>query len=232
MNRINEQRLKERIRINSELNSISKQKTQTEGRIQNYRSSKGDEKFIRRNIDKLSVYISEYDEKITNLTARLEKLEAGELDKEMFEDLQNNTRIINEKNQIKINAKKIIREEDKEVQKKSKEYYIQGRQEDKKDKSWYYNSAYNHFNKSIDTLPDYIAIDLKRMPCNQGYVWRNVYFFGQQPKQSETFKVTENKKGYKIIHLWNKDYEKKYKKYNKTNKIEEISYVSRWKNPN
>ena len=45
--------------------------------------------------------------------------------------------------------------------------------------------------------PDWMVSDLKRMPNNEGYVFKNIWFFGEKPMIGNTSKVTEANKGYK-----------------------------------
>jgi len=220
----------ERIRINSEILSLQKKLDHTDSRVQNFKNSKFDQAFVKANIEKLVSSVDEYNESISTLTARLSSLENGELDGELDRIRKDNTSVVNEKNKIKMAAKLVIKEANEIKKEHSKNYYDQQRKSDRVTKDWYYASAQRHFFKAATTIPPYMSRDLKKMPCNEGFSWKNVYFFGNNKATSQTnFKITDNRKGHKVIHTWNPTIEKKFKKFNQTGKIELISSIKRVK---
>ena len=61
--------------------------------------------------------------------------------------------------------------------------------------------GYRHYWNAIDTLPPYMEKNLKEMPNNKGYRWRNVVFYGALPanENHSTIIFEKNPKGL-IIH--------------------------------
>ena len=68
------------------------------------------------------------------------------------------------------------------------------------------NRGYKHYWNAIDTLPSYMEKNLKEMPNNKGYRWRNVVFYGALPPQEEnsTIIFEKNPKGL-LIHEYKLD---------------------------
>jgi hypothetical protein len=206
-------RLFEKIRINEELRMTTKYNEQDTLNLVKFRGMNASDNYVITQIKKVTEMISTRTEKLNELNTRLEKLENGELDEEMIATMKQNTVEMKEKGAATIVRKKEAKAVDAEDSKKSKEFYQQERKSDKQDKSWYYKSAERHFNKSCDSIPEYMIRELKKMPSNNGYVWRGVYCFGSRnPTSATEFKVTENQKGKKIITHWNKTHISVYEK--------------------
>lgn len=61
----------------------------------------------------------------------------------------------------------------------------------------------NFYKKLLDieaTLPEYIVRNLKNLPNNRGYIWRNVYYYGEREADSNVVYMTEPKKGFVFLH--------------------------------
>ena len=72
----------------------------------------------------------------------------------------------------------------------------------------------------MDTLPEYINNNLKTMPNNKGYVWRNMYFYGFLPKENNNVTILfEKRKDVLIIHEIDDKYHKIYSKRGKDRRI-------------
>ena len=77
------------------------------------------------------------------------------------------------------------------------------------DKSWQY------FVKSKDSLPEYMSKKLKNMSNNKGYIWKNIYYYGErQAIPGEPVILFETQKeGILVIHeITNKEYKIWHKK--------------------
>jgi hypothetical protein len=48
-----------------------------------------------------------------------------------------------------------------------------------------YARGYNHYWHAIDSLPSYMAKNLKEMPNNKGYRWKGVVFYGSLAEQKD-----------------------------------------------
>lgn len=66
------------------------------------------------------------------------------------------------------------------------------------------DSSLEYFQKACDTVPDYMMKKLKVMPNNKGYIWRDVYCFGELPaeKGQPTLIFDKQRDGTMIIHEW------------------------------
>jgi hypothetical protein len=161
----------------------------------------------------MSIAIKTRTELIEDLNDRLGKIDTGELDKEMTDKIKKNTDEFKEKaldHAIKIQGIKKLKQEDSEFGKKM---FLRDVKGDKLDKAYFYKSTYKHFERATESLPDYMQRDLKNMPNNEGYIWKSVYFYGlKHANKSGLVKVTENRKGFKIIHVWSKTLYKVYEK--------------------
>lgn len=221
-----QRRISERIKLNEELRILNKYNETDSTTVSRFRGMPKNDNFVVRQLEKLQNQIEERTERIKSLEERLEKLNVGDLDDELKEIVDRNLAEIKvkaEATKIKKLAEKTIKASDEQS---SKSYYAIEKQGDKMNKSWYFNSALNYFNKANDTIPEYMKRELSRMPCNTGYIWKGVYCFGERPQTSSTFTMTDNRKGMKIIHVWDKEYHSIYQKEGKNDEVL-ISHVQR-----
>ena len=49
-----------------------------------------------------------------------------------------------------------------------------------------YDNEYKYFQKINDSVPDYIRYNLKGMPNNKGYIWKNSWLFGELPSEKNS----------------------------------------------
>ena len=154
-------------------------------------------KKVKETIEKKEAELEIYKEEI-KLAKR------GELNDKLNDMYKKNTEEVNKKEEKTKNIKKQkreIKEEDRKISNNyfnniSKDRYIE-RQNVKE-----MRYSYNHYNKVIVSLPEYINNNLKTMPNNKGYIWRGVYFFGFLPKENNN-NVTilfEKRRDLLIIH--------------------------------
>lgn len=196
-----------------QLNSFVNTCTSTIGRLKNMNS---EEKYVVVQLEKNQTNLQKYTDEIKSLNKKLKDLSDGLLDEELKNNMKQETlkASIKGKQTLKEKAdKKKVSEED---EKKSKDFYEMTRKSDKQDKKWFYKSSEKHFFRT--NPPDWISNELKRMPCNEGYIYKNIYFFGQKPKKSDTYTIYENFKGYKNIHIWDKTHEYVYKQVHRQKK--------------
>lgn len=224
-NNIDNIRMSERARINEEIRQQTKYNDIDQNSLTRFRGINNNDNYTLKQVEKLSKAIEERTNKINELNDRLLKLENGELDNEILENIKKNTEIIREKDNQHKEKIKLIKEEKKQDSEFGKKMHLKEVKSDKLDKSYYYDSSYKHFLKAADTLPDYMEKDLRNMPNNEGYIWKNVYFYGLRDNNNNGLTtITENRKGYKIIHRWTKTrytiHEKPNKSYEKLIKDE------------
>lgn len=101
------------------------------------------------------------------------------------------------------------RVEHKEQQQKDVKQYMNKLKQESRSKRWQQrdiNFHHNLFLKACETLPGYMKRNLKNMPNNKGYIWRNVQFFGDKPKApSDETVLFEKKSGTMFIHVYGRD---------------------------
>lgn len=173
-----------------------------------------------KQIEKLKTKIEQRNNDIKELNTRLELLLEGKLNDELKKKVEENKQIINEKSKETKKKKDLKRKEKEEDSKLSKEYYEKHKKSDRIQNTYIIKRYYNYFKKSVETLPEWIKSDLEKMPCNKGYIWRGVHYYGVKNKDnSNNLSVTECKKGEKIIHVWTKDMYKMYSKKGRNKQI-------------
>jgi hypothetical protein len=134
-----------------------------------------------------------------------------------------------------IESEKISAEEIKlkiEDNKRRKEYDIEKKKEDiniskafeqsirRTDRNFQYNNremdkSWQYFVKSKDSLPEYMSKKLKNMSNNKGYIWKNIYYYGErQAIPGEPVILFETQKeGILVIHeITNTEYKIWHKK--------------------
>lgn len=212
---IEKMRISEKNKLLQEIKILNTYINHDNSSVDKLRNMNSADKYVITQLSKLQESLKNNSEKLTNTESRLLLLEEGKLDKELIEETKKAGELAKQKGIETIRKKKEEKQIDEEDIKKSKNYYNLCRDSDKQSKEWYYRNSENHYFKTVEKLPGWISNELKNMPCNQGYIFKNVYFFGEKPKSSDTFKMIEAQKGYKNIHKWDKDYEYMYKQISK-----------------
>jgi hypothetical protein len=69
-----------------------------------------------------------------------------------------------------------------------------------------------HYHNAADTLPEFMAKNLSRMPHNRGYIWRGVWFFGDLPHESDMLTMMEKIEGKMYVHEIYKGHVRTYEK--------------------
>ena len=164
------------------------------------RSDMGAE-YVKNQVEKLEEAISDKNELLITLSNTMSDLNTGILDEEM-EDEHKQTSIeyrkkYEESKKIKAHKKecKVIKEE------KSKQYMkgiiaaSRAHRQSERD----INYSYRYYCKISDSLPEYIQKNLKDMPNNKGYIWRDVCFYGKKDAQKGSNVMFEKPKGKTLI---------------------------------
>lgn len=135
---------------------------------------------------------------------------------------KNNQKNMNEKFRHRDN--KDNKDNKHDVKRKTKEDRKSGYQT-KRDKE------YEHFLRVCDSIPDYMLKKLKTMPNNKGYIWRNVFCYGNlKAEEGQPTIMFEKKNGILVIHEWTNTEYKIWHKEGKENKVLQNSYIIRKKN--
>ena len=77
------------------------------------------------------------------------------------------------------------------------------------------DKAYQRYNNILDSIPDYITNNLREMPANKGYIWKNVHLYGLCPAEkpyNKTVLFEKLPRQVTRIHEWSNNYYRVYRK--------------------
>jgi hypothetical protein len=129
----------------------------------------------KENITKSKIEIEELENLIHDINQGLYDEEIDEENKKGMAE-QDAKGITFRKNKID-NEKKFVEKQKVNYEKRREEFSVM------KDKNYEMERAERHYYKAIDRLPDYIAKNLKSMPNNKGYIFMDVTFLGELPRE-------------------------------------------------
>ena len=195
--------------------------TKSRTNIASLRTSDLNLDFISSRIIKINEDILKKQEMLETLEKKIVDLENGDFDEEIKNEMKKNSEIIYGKSVESKNKKIKTREEDTIKMKKiiSKEKTDRRIiKYEKKDADY----SYRFFCKTIDKLPGHIVKNLKDMPNNKGYIYKNIHFYGEREKDNSglitLFEKKYEEKDVLIIHEWSNTEYKIYKKHGKDKK--------------
>ena len=165
--------------------------------------------FILTQIEKHNQSKTDDENNILILEKRLLDLEAGLLDEELFLQKKQNKKIAESKENT--NKKKKEEENKFNIEKSIKSKDIDSKNRDyergERNKDYEMNRAYKYFEKTNESIPDYILDKLENMPSNKGYIWRDIYCYGDlPPEKNEPITLFEKQRDLLIIHEWTNKY--------------------------
>ena len=59
--------------------------------------------------------------------------------------------------------------------------YNDRRNNDGKNKIIEFQKTFKHYQNLNNSLPEFIEYKLENMPCNKGYIWKGIHYYGLQP---------------------------------------------------
>ncbi len=181
--------------------------------------------FIIEKIKTLKKLIDEKEKYVIELRSRLNKIESGELDSELFSIYDENKKNV-EKKSIEKNKKKQLIIDDKNRDKEFLQKYYDEENKSKRHEKYSekeMNRTYEYYLKISDSVPSYIVKNLEKMPNNRGYIWKGIHCYGElkedHPRDVILFeKLRDN---VTKIHEWN---ETEYLIYTKDRHKKDILY--------
>jgi hypothetical protein len=168
-------------------------------------ASMGDNEYVRVQIEKANTKRDERLKEIKELEDKISKIPSGQLDSEIKNEINNNKKIHEEKERLREEKKKEDQKYKSEVGKKSLEFHKNSMASSRQSR---YNEkdmirGYNHFMKACTSIPPYIINNLKNMPGNKGYFWKNVACYGYLPREpGPTILFDKQYGGNLVIHEW------------------------------
>lgn len=140
-----------------------------------------DREFKEAQLKENDELIEKYMEEQEDAKERLRQLENGDLDDEIMADIRKNMKTVHKKQEIarkkdEENARKEI------ANKKDSDKFNNSQRSidyENRQKKYEMQKAYERY-CSIE-IPSYILENLKMMPNNKGYIWKNVHCYGELP---------------------------------------------------
>lgn len=211
-------RIFEKNKVNAEvktLESLLKRSNETIERFKQQDQSH----FTNTQIDKLTQKKNEYEDEIKELQVRLVDLASGKLDDLLSSNNANDLKKIQKKEEITIRKKKDKDDEKKVDSQILKKYH------EKQSNRYEFSEAFwakeeKRYYKNCDSLPAWMRDKLKDMTSNKGYIWRDLWFFGdKQVPFTKNCTMFESLKGLTVIHEIDSEYHRIYEKHGKANKV-------------
>lgn len=210
-------RLAEKNRIISEIKTIEsvlKRSQETRERFKGQDATL----FNKNQIQKLTTIIEENEKELVILQQKQSEILTGKWDDEI---VNANNAILN-----KIKKKEEItnrKKKDKEDEKKTdsdllKKHYGKNNRYEFSESFW--EKEEKKYYKNCDSLPQWIRDKLKDLPSNKGYIWRDLWFFGEKhvPFTKNCTMFENLKGGITIIHEIDAEYHKVYEKVGRNQK--------------
>lgn len=170
--------------------------------IERIRGSKMGEEYVRNQIKKLKEAILDKKELVKQMETQLSDISKGDLD----EDINKKYKEEKAEIQLKTEYTKRIKEEKQaklQADKKISKNYWSGMvksfknvNQKKRDELY----CLKYFTRVCNELPDYMRNNLAGMPCNKGYIWRGVWFFGHLEATRQPLVMFERKGKIQVIH--------------------------------
>ena len=211
-------RVTEKNRILNEIKSLElsiKRNKETLERLKGQDNST----FTKTQIEKVTKLLGEYEQNLIDSQQRIVDVIAGKLDSELFNSHNNVLKSIQKKDEITKRKKK-----DKEDEKKNDSEFLKKHYE--KTNRFEFSEAFwekeeRRYYKNCDSLPQWIKDKLKDMPSNKGYIWRDLWFFGDKyvPFTKNCVMFESLKGGITIIHEIDEDYHKVYEKVGRNQRV-------------
>lgn len=166
----------------------------------------GDTSYVRNQILKTNEKIYQRNEETRGLEEKIKKIPQGEYDDEIQSEIDNNNKIQKEKERVRKEKRTSELKDKKYNESKSQNFYQVNRKSDRENRYLQKDieKSYNHYIKACNSIPDYMLHNLKEMPQNKGYFWKNVACFGELPaEKNKNLTLFERQKGgLLIIHEW------------------------------
>ena len=183
----------------------------------------GDTSYVRNQITKTNEKIFLRNEEVKELEEKIKEIPHGEYDDEIQSKIDNSNRIQQEKEHVKKEKRTTELQDKKQQATKSQKFYRANVNSDRAEKYLQKDiqRSYNHYIKATNSIPEYILNNLKEMPQNKGYFWKNVACFGRLPaEENKPLTLFERQKGggVLIIHEWLPRYYNIYHKNGKDKK--------------
>lgn len=152
------------------------------------------------------------------LVSRISRLETGELDDEIQCEIDKNMKLINKKHEVTRKKEEELSKKEAIKKKESALFHEKQRSGDYKNRVSKYDMEKTYERFCTTEIPSYILDNLKTMPNNKGYIWKNIWCFGEKPAvydkhgKAEQVVMFERQRDIMYIHEITETEHHKYKK--------------------
>jgi hypothetical protein len=185
--------------------------------------SLSDNSYVQAQVSKYNIKKEERSKEIQELGERIVKIDSGEYDTEINSIINNNIKQQEERKRVVDEKRKQVSDYKAEKSKQSTAFYQSTRISDREQRyeGKDMQRSYSYFVKTCNGIPDYISNNLKSMPGNKGYFWKNIACYGELPKEKgQPITLFEKQRGgLLIIHEWTPDVYNVYHKKDKDRKF-------------
>ena len=191
--------------IQTRIQNLKTYITSSNNSVNNLRLQSANDQYNLSQIQKLKEKVTKYENELQELSQKLNDIQIGLLDdeiKEKYKDVALEIKTKEEETSKKKLEKKTHDQKNSQI---SKNIYNQQRNFDYKvrQSKREMDRSYMFFCRTIDSIPDYIINKLKKMPNNKGYIWKNIYCYGELPSDSNTITLFEKRRdNILLIHEW------------------------------
>ena len=180
--------------------------------IENIRATMGagkDIEFYENRIAQTETSIENYNNAIAITMDKLKIILEGGCDAEILKLEEKANDELSEKEEKALKREKKAQEKEERERKRGQRYDSLEKTEMRKENYLKkdVNREYNRFLEVVDTLPDYISKNLRSMPNNKGYRFRNIIFFGELPPENGPTVVFDKKSNGMYITEYYQDQE-------------------------
>ena len=223
---MNNFRITEKNRVLNEIKtieSIIKRSQESLGRFKSLENTV----FNRNQIQKLSDAIEGNEKKVVDLQQRVLDISSGKLDSEIMNSNTMAIKTIQKKDEVTKRKKKDKEDEKKNDSELLKKHYEKSNRYEFSESFW--EREEKKYYKNCDSLPQWIRDKLKDMPSNKGYIWRDLWFFGEKyvPFSTNCTMMESLKGGVTIIHEIDSEYHKIYEKVGRSNNKTLVEKIKR-----
>lgn len=178
--------------------------------------------FIPKQIKKLELKTVEYTKELEVFRNRITNISNGSLNQELLDSVRANEDIINKKTNEKRNKKieeKTI-QKDKEKGNLQISYNVMRSYNPKEPNQWVLKKEFSNFERINNNIPEYMIRNLTEMPNNKGYIWKDLWCFGDLEKEHNQPIILFEKLRNDVmrIHELDSEYYKIFEKIGKNSK--------------
>ena len=181
--------------------------------------------FIINRVEKLTEDIKLKTNIVMDLEQKISNVDSGLLDDVIEQEIKKNQDVAIEKTKETKHKKSVIKSISLEDKSRMDIFISKEKTANRTNKyeNKNYDSSYKYFCKISEKLPYNIRENLKNMPNNKGYIFKDSWFMGEKPNDKSgitlIFEKKYNEKNVLYIHEYTIGEHKIYKKIDKNNKF-------------